>query len=144
MSDAKHLASRRAFPYGYRLDIAAGDYPLLSHLPPIIPMNCSGTVAFLFGDTAATGLLTPRGKPLLAHELWLHLASRRVALDDALPGDLLFFNPSRFRAADVMHVGIATGKEMIISACDRCGGVIEEPRHLQGHDWCIQSYAVAL
>lgn len=83
-------------------------------------VDCSGLVQTTF---AARGISFPRDSSAQARE------GVEVALDDVLPGDLLFFSEN---GHSVSHVAFAADGERLVHSTVSCGGVVTEP-WTEGH-----------
>ncbi len=78
-------------------------------------IDCSGLVQTTF---AARGIALPRDSSVQAG------VGTEIALDDVVPGDLLFFSENR---RSVTHVALAARDGCLVHSTVSCGGVLTEP-----------------
>ncbi len=78
-------------------------------------VDCSGLVQTTF---AARGVSLPRDSSAQA------LVGKEIQLDDAVPGDLLFFSEN---GRSVTHVAFVGADDTLVHSTVSCGGVLREP-----------------
>lgn len=83
---------------------------------PETGFDCSGLVYYVFHHFDY-----PVGRT--ATQQWYYEAATEVALEDLLPGDLVFFSPN-FSEDNITHVGIYIGEGRYIHAANSARGVV--------------------